>query len=228
MFQSDEQRQYRDLHKYYFEGCFNNFGDLEAPKVKIVEEFFYDVFTNYNVQMWGILASEKLVDSTENAMNKMAIDIVHRITEYMKKAATAKAKDKTKMGGRGTGSFLREDLVKGLEVGQSDYSGSTWQRLRGIFKGRTIKLYGGKEFKSKNLLEEPAEIATDGDVDRYLEDSTSFKKYHYCYAFFNKNLSDIKQNQLAGKLQEARISDMYFELKKEKEKIFEEKLLIDF
>ena len=76
---TSEQRHYRDLHKYYFEGCFNNFGELEASKVKIVEEFFYDVFSNYNVQMWGMLASEKLVDSTENAMNDMATDIVHRL-----------------------------------------------------------------------------------------------------------------------------------------------------
>ena len=68
------------------------------------------------------------------------------------------------------------------------------------------------------MLEEPAEIETDGDVDRYLEDSTSYKNYHYCYAF-SENLSDIKLEKLAGKLKkETGICDMYIELKKEKQK----------
>ena len=47
--------------------------------MKIVKEFFYDVFTNYNVQMWGMLASDKLKYGNENAMKKMATDIVHRL-----------------------------------------------------------------------------------------------------------------------------------------------------
>ena len=133
-------------------------------------------------------------------------------------ALKAKSKAQTSKDIRETGSFSREDLINGLKNGQSEISGSTWQRLHGIHKGRTIKLYGGKEFKSKELLEEPAEIATDGDVDDYLDDSTSFKKYHYCYAF-SENLSDIKLEQLAGKLkEETGICDMYIELKKEKQK----------
>ena len=74
-----DKEQYKNLYKHYFEGCLDVSGNFEPPKVKIVEEFFYDVFTNYNVQMWGMLASEKLVDSTENAMNEMATDIVHRL-----------------------------------------------------------------------------------------------------------------------------------------------------
>ena len=53
---------------------------MKASKAKIVEAFFYDVFKNYNVQLWGMLgSSEKLVDGTENAMYKMARDIVHRL-----------------------------------------------------------------------------------------------------------------------------------------------------
>ena len=47
--------------------------------MKIVKEFFYDVFTNYNVQMWGMLASERLKFGPGNAMNKMATDIVYRL-----------------------------------------------------------------------------------------------------------------------------------------------------
>ena len=73
-----DKEQYKNLYKHYFEGCLDTSGNLKPPKVKIVEEFFYDVFTNYNVQMWGMLASERLKFGPGNAMNKMATDIVHR------------------------------------------------------------------------------------------------------------------------------------------------------
>ena len=74
-----DKQQYKNLYKHYFEGCLDISGNLKPQKVKIVEEFFYDVFTTYNVQMWGMLASKKLVYGTENAMNKMATDIVYRL-----------------------------------------------------------------------------------------------------------------------------------------------------
>ena len=66
------------MHKMYFEGfCEDNWEDI-VPKVEIVEQFFYDIFKNYNVQFWGMLGTKKLVESPENAMAKLAIDINHR------------------------------------------------------------------------------------------------------------------------------------------------------
>ena len=77
-FQFSQREQCKKLHKMYFEGFhMDNWEDM-APRVKIVEEFFYDIFKNYNVQFWGMLDTEKLVDSPENAMAKLAIDIIHR------------------------------------------------------------------------------------------------------------------------------------------------------
>ena len=52
---------------------------MEAPQD--VQEFFYDVYQNYNVQFWGMLGNCShgiLVDSIENATWKLALDIVHR------------------------------------------------------------------------------------------------------------------------------------------------------
>ena len=46
-----------------------------------VQEFFYDVYQNFNVQFWGLLGSgstDILADSIENATRKLALDIVHR------------------------------------------------------------------------------------------------------------------------------------------------------
>ena len=134
------------------------------------------------------------------------------------KAINAKAKAQTRKDIREPKAFSKEDLIDGLKKGQSDYSGSTWQRIFGIHEGRTIKLIGGESKKSQKMLEEPFEIETDEDVNRYLEDATSYEKYHYCYAF-SENLSDIKLEKLAGKLkEETGICDMYIELKKEKQK----------
>ena len=66
------------MHKMYFEGWdWDNWEDA-APKVKVVEEFFYDIFKNYNMQFWGMLGTKQLVDSPENAMTKLATDIIYR------------------------------------------------------------------------------------------------------------------------------------------------------
>ena len=109
------------------------------------------------------------------------------------KAINAKAKAQTRKDIREPKAFSKEDLIDGLKKGQSDYSGSTWQRIFGIHEGRTIKLIGGESKKSQKMLEEPFEIETD--------------------------LSDIKLEKLAGKLkEETGICDMYIELKKEKQK----------
>ena len=78
LFQFSQREQCKKLHKMYFEGFhIDNWEDM-APRVKIVEEFFYDIFKNYNVQFWGMLGTKELVDSPENAMAKLAIDIIHR------------------------------------------------------------------------------------------------------------------------------------------------------
>ena len=62
----------------YFEGfCEDNWEDI-LPKVEIVEQFFYDIFKNYNLQFWGMLGTKQLVDSPENAMTKLATDIIYR------------------------------------------------------------------------------------------------------------------------------------------------------
>ena len=50
-------------------------------QTQVVQEFFYDVYQNYNVQFWGMLGNgsfDILVDSIENATRKLALDIVHR------------------------------------------------------------------------------------------------------------------------------------------------------
>ena len=54
----------------------------------VVVEFFYEVYKNYNVQFWGMIgSSDALEDSSENAMTKMAIDIVHRLVLLIKMKA---------------------------------------------------------------------------------------------------------------------------------------------
>ena len=77
LFQRVQRQDVKKLHKSYFEG-------LEEPlevQTQVVQEFFYDVYQNYNVQFWGMLGNgsdDILVDSIENATRKLALDIVHR------------------------------------------------------------------------------------------------------------------------------------------------------
>ena len=83
-FQFNQREQYKKLHKSYLEG-FDTDGKGRDSELKLVVEFFYEVYKNYNVQFWGMIgSSDALEDSSENAMIKMAIDIVHRLVLLIK------------------------------------------------------------------------------------------------------------------------------------------------
>ena len=69
-FQIKERGEAKKLHNSFFEG-------LDKAQEKVVERFFYEVYQNYNLQFWGMLGGSTLVDSIENSLSKIAIDIVH-------------------------------------------------------------------------------------------------------------------------------------------------------
>jgi len=211
----NQRDQYKKLHKGYLDGFDPD--NLKDSELKLVVEFFYDVYKNYNVQFWGMLgSSDALEDSSENAMTKMAIDIVHRIFEYMKEEV------KDKVDYQGSGSFTREDLISGLMTGQSGIPGTIKDKFLRNHKGRTIKLQDGKELNSQSLLEDPFRIQNDLDIDSYKKRTTSDRKCYYRYEF-SLNVNDNKQSELAKQLRsEAGIYDMYCELENNKACLLEE------
>ena len=69
-FQVKDHRQCKEIHKRYLTSF------RPSEQLQNLVAFFYDVFTNYNVQFNGML--KNLKDSWENAMNKLAMDSVNR------------------------------------------------------------------------------------------------------------------------------------------------------
>ena len=73
-FKIKDHKQCKHLHKKYFTSFKPN------ERLPDLVAFFYDVFTNYNIQFYGMIRNLK--DSWENAMNKMALDTVDRLVIF--------------------------------------------------------------------------------------------------------------------------------------------------
>jgi len=214
-----ERADFKALHKRFFEGLEQPYWEKSSSNT--VQEFFYDVYQNYNVQFRGMLGNgsdDILVDSIENATRKLALDIVHRIITYM----TKEAKKDTQRHGL----FTRDDLINGLIKGES--SGKPLDKVLsfvGLAQGQsggTIKLKTGQEFHTAYLIKKPFEIVNDGDVDK--EETTSAQNHYYRYSFRPDRIQKEKQIQLAEKLKgsEAKIDDVYDELRVNKKRLLEE------
>ena len=85
LFQFDNKDECKAIHKKWLCGFHSD--DLEEMQqnMKILVAFFYQVFTRYNIQFWGMLPSKAdnpkvptLSYSWEAAMQKLAEDSVHR------------------------------------------------------------------------------------------------------------------------------------------------------
>ena len=64
------------IHTKYLTGFDESKLDLKS--LEILVNFFYDAFTNYNVQFGGMLPAKTLLTSWENIMQMLAIDSVYR------------------------------------------------------------------------------------------------------------------------------------------------------
>ena len=67
------------LHLKYLTGFDER--KIDQRSLEVLVGFFYSAFTNYNVQMWGMLPGDILSCSWENAMQMLAVDSVYRYVE---------------------------------------------------------------------------------------------------------------------------------------------------
>ena len=74
--QFKDQKECEAIHNMYLTGL--DVSQRDPVTLEVLVRFFYDVFTNYNVQMWAMLPGEILATSWENAMQVLAVDSVHR------------------------------------------------------------------------------------------------------------------------------------------------------
>ena len=85
LFQFDNKDECKVIHTKWLAGFDSDDLEKMQQKMKILVAFFYQVFTRYNIQFWGMLPSKAdnpkvptLSYSWEAAMQKLAEDSVHR------------------------------------------------------------------------------------------------------------------------------------------------------
>ena len=85
LFQFDNKDECKAIHTKWLSGFDSDGLKAMQQNMKILVAFFYQVFTRYNIQFWGLLPSKAdnqatptLLYSWEVAMQKLAEDSVHR------------------------------------------------------------------------------------------------------------------------------------------------------
>ena len=85
LFQFDNKDECKVIHTKWLAGFDSDDLEKMQQNMKILVAFFYQVFTRYNIQFWGMLPSKAdnpkvptLSYSWEAAMQKLAEDSVHR------------------------------------------------------------------------------------------------------------------------------------------------------
>jgi len=225
--QFDNKDECKVIHTKWLAGFGSDDLEKMQQKMKILVAFFYQAFTCYNIQFWGMLPSKAdnptvptLSYSWEAAMQKLAKDSVHRIFDHMSKEVRRQGWTMKRIP-QSCKPLTEEYLMTALKEGSSQ-GGNTKGLVEQVkemkineHKGRTIQMKDPKkEYHSKNLFEKPAEMKNDQDIIKWLAD-TDFSKdnYHYCYSF-SPDFSDTEHQTLTAKLfDEHGITDLYKELR---------------